>query len=74
MAMCSAPFRTVLWAVLMPAAVGVSACVGAVYALTDTEYTLSAILASYAVLMPGVALRNSRALGLVRPDRDRGGA
>ena len=66
-----APFRTVLWAVVLPAATAVSAGVGVVLTLTDSEYTLAAILATYAVLMPGVALRNSRALGLHFPNSHR---
>ena len=60
----AAPLRTVLWAVVLPATTAVSAAVGVVFSLADSEYTLTAILATYAVLMPGVAIRNARALGI----------
>ncbi len=53
-----------MWAVALPATAAVCAGVAAVFSLTDSEYTLTAILATYAVLMPGVAVRNARALGV----------
>ena len=65
----AAPIRTVLWAVVLPAAAAVSAGVGAAFSLADSEYTLTAILAAYAILMPGVALRNARVLGIGHGDQ-----
>jgi hypothetical protein len=51
-----------LWAVVLPAATALTATVAALFALEDTQYSTATILSIYVVLMPGVAVRNHRAL------------
>ncbi|MDQ1431439.1 MAG: hypothetical protein QOF40_2041 [Actinomycetota bacterium] len=49
-----------LWAVVLPAATALTSGIAALFALEDTQYSTAAFLSIYAVLMPGVALRNHR--------------
>jgi hypothetical protein len=51
-----------VWAVVLPAATALTTGVAALFALEDTQYSTAALLSIYAVLMPGVALRNHRVL------------
>jgi hypothetical protein len=49
-----------LWAVVLPAATALATGVAALFALEDAQYSTAVFLSIYAVLMPGVALRNHR--------------
>jgi hypothetical protein len=49
-----------VWAVVLPAATALASGVAALLALEDTQYSTATFLSVYAVLMPGVALRNHR--------------